>query len=64
MNTQQTKGDTPPRAPVEFQTIEPYEKMLIQRERDPLNYELQHSLAEKRAAEHYAIARAKAQRSK
>jgi hypothetical protein len=53
-----TREKTPP----EFAVIESYERMLIQRERDPHAYQLQHSMNEKRALEHYVSAKSKAER--
>jgi hypothetical protein len=58
MSTRPTKREA---TPVQFEVNEAYEKMISQRERDPNNYQLQHSLAEKRAAEHYLIAKRKAE---
>lgn len=51
----------PSRAHVEFQRIELYERMLVQRENDPHAYLMQHSLNERHAAEHYERAKRKSE---
>jgi hypothetical protein len=61
MSTETTAKPKAHRAPIEFVVIESYERMLEQRERDPRAYELQHSLNEKRALEHYVIAKQRAE---
>jgi hypothetical protein len=57
MSAQTTTREKPP---VEFVVIESYERMLIQRERDPTAYVMQHSINERNAAEHYERAKTKA----
>jgi hypothetical protein len=59
MKTQTTK-QSKPRPPVQFETIELYERMEAQRTDSPAKFELEHSYAARRALEYYLIAREKA----
>jgi hypothetical protein len=52
----QQQSPSPP-----FEVIEPYERMIEQRERDPRAYRMQHSAAERNAVEYYLIAKRKAE---